>query len=149
MYLKPLYLTPELEFFSADSQYSLELELYQSSVSAGFPSPADDYVDVKLDLNKYLIKHPSATFYVRVKGNSMINANIHDGDLLIVDKSKIPQNNDIAICVIDGDFTVKRLKMQGDDIFLIPENPDYQPIKVVDGNNFQVWGVVSYIIHKT
>jgi len=149
MYLKPLYHTPELEFFSADSQYSLELELYQSSVSAGFPSPADDYVDVKLDLNKYLIKHPSATFYVRVKGNSMINANIHDGDLLIVDKSKIPQNNDIAICVIDGDFTVKRLKMQGDDIFLIPENPDYQPIKVVDGNNFQVWGVVSYIIHKT
>ena len=137
-----------MEFYTADTETAIEIPMSNSFVEAGYPSPSEDFIELKLDLNKHLIKHPSATFYVRVKGNSMENANIFNGDLLIVDKALEAENNSIAICVIDGDFTVKRLKKSGDELFLIPENPNYKPIKITDANNFQVWGIVSFVIHK-
>lgn len=95
-----------------------------------------------------MIKHPAATFYVRVKGDSMINAGIHDGDLLIVDKSVEPENDDVVVCVINGEFTVKRLKKVNGGIYLIPENSHYQAVKISENMDFQVWGVVTYTIHQ-
>lgn len=126
----------------------LSLPLVQSRVSAGFPSPADDYLEIKLDLNKYLIQHPTATFYVRVKGDSMENAGIFDGDLLIVDRAKDPKDLDIIVGVLDGEFTVKRLVKKAGRVFLYPENENYKPIRIEEENDFRVWGVVTYVIHK-
>jgi DNA polymerase V len=126
----------------------MELPLYISRVPAGFPSPADDYIDKKLDLNEYLIKHPSATFYVKVDGDSMIQAGISTGDILIVDKAIEPIHNKIVVAVVDGEFTVKRFKRLGGKIFLAPENPDYPEIQITESNHFEVWGVVTNVIHK-
>ncbi len=140
--------TGTLDFYSLATTVDIKVPLYASAVSAGFPSPADDYLELSLDLNKYLIKHPAATFYVRVKGDSMINAGIHDGDLLIVDKSVEPENNDVVVCVINGEFTVKRLKKVNEEIYLIPENSHYQAVKISENMDFQVWGVVTYTIHQ-
>ena len=140
--------TGTLDFYSSATTTDIKVPLYASAVSAGFPSPADDYLELSLDLNKYLIKHPAATFYVRVKGDSMINAGIHDGDLLIVDKSVEPENDDVVVCVINGEFTVKRLKKVNGEIYLIPENSHYQAVKISENMDFQVWGVVTYTIHQ-
>jgi DNA polymerase V len=140
---------PVLEVYKVDNSSIADSPLFTSGVSAGFPSPADDYIELKLDLNKYLIKHPSATFYVKVKGDSMKNAGINDEDILIVDRALEPRNNDIVVCVIDSEFTVKKIKKTKDSLYLLPENPEYKPIKVTESNSFQVWGVVSYVIHKT
>ena len=117
-----------------------------STVSAGFPSPAEDYAESSIDLNEELIDNKTATFFVRVAGDSMIDANIKSGDVLIVDKSKEPQNNNIVIAMLEGEFTVKRLKLKGDKIFLQPENENYKAIEV--RNELMIWGVVTYIIHK-
>ncbi|HOK39953.1 MAG TPA: translesion error-prone DNA polymerase V autoproteolytic subunit [bacterium] len=117
-------------------------------ISAGFPSPADDYSEKKLDLNEYLIKHPEATFFIRVKGNSMVNAGIHSADILIVDRALTPQNNNIIIAILDGEFLVKRIKIIDDEIYLMPENDDYEPIKINKNMDFEIWGVVTYVIHK-
>ena len=124
------------------------LPLASSSVAAGFPSPADDFVENHLDLNDYLIKHPSATFFVRASGNSMIRAGIRSGDLLIVDRSVEPYHNAIIIAVLEGEFTVKRLEKRGSQIVLQPENPSYQPIFITDDSEFSVWGVVTHVIHS-
>ena len=140
--------TSTLDFYSSATTTDIKVPLYASAVSAGFPSPADDYLELSLDLNKYLLKHPAATFYVRVKGDSMINAGIHDGDLLIVDKSVEPENDDVVVCVINGEFTVKRLKKVNGEIYLIPENSHYQAVKISENMDFQVWGVVTYTIHQ-
>lgn len=140
--------TGTLDFYSSATTADIKVPLYASAVSAGFLSPADDYLELSLDLNKYLIKHPAATFYVRVKGDSMINAGIHDGDLLIVDKSVEPENDDVVVCVINGEFTVKRLKKVNGEIYLIPENSHYQAVKISENMDFQVWGVVTYTIHQ-
>lgn len=140
--------TSTLDFYSSATTTDIKVPLYASAVSAGFPSPADDYLELSLDLNKYLIKHPAATFYVKVKGDSMINAGIHDGDLLIVDKSVEPENDDVVVCVINGEFTVKRLKKVNGEIYLIPENSHYQAVKISENMDFQVWGVVTYTIHQ-
>src|SRR3989339_560627 len=110
MRLKTLTASGPLTFYAADTAATLELPLVQPKVSAGFPSPADDYIDLKLDLNKHLVSHPAATFYVRVKGRSMEDAGIQDNDMLIVDRSLEPKNNDIAVCIVNGEFTVKRLR---------------------------------------
>ncbi len=126
----------------------LSLPLYATSVSAGFPSPADDFVDTKLDLNKYLVKHPAATFFVRVSGNSMIKAGIFTEDILIVDRSLDPQNGSIVIAVLNGELTVKRLKIDNKRIFLIPENSSYKAIEVTEDVDFRIWGVVTSVIHK-
>lgn len=116
-------------------------------VSAGFPSPAEDYIEGKLDLNKHLIKHPAATFFVKVTGNSMINAGIHPGDILIVDRSIEPGNNKVVIAVVDGELTVKRIRVIKDKIFLMSENKDYKPMRIEAETGFEIWGVATNVIH--
>jgi DNA polymerase V len=120
--------------------------LVSEGISAGFPSPALDFVDLSIDLNKQLIKHPSATFYGRVKGQSMKDLGIHDGDLLVIDKSLEPVNGKIAICYIDGEFTIKTIKLDTDCCWLMPANESYRPIKVTADNNFLIWGIVTHVI---
>lgn len=117
------------------------------TVPAGFPSPADDYAEGPLDLNRHLIRHPAATFFVRVKGDSMIGAGIFSGDLLIVDRAMNPTNGSIVIAVVNGDLTVKRLHRSKGGITLLPENPAYRPIEIDHSTDFEVWGVVTKAIH--
>jgi len=116
---------------------------------AGFPSPADDFVEDSLDLNEHLIKHPAATFFVRVAGMSMRDAGILPNDLLIVDRAIEPYNEAIVIAILDGEFTLKRLRKQAGRVELIPENNSYKPILVTGESDFQVWGVVTHVIHET
>lgn len=137
-----------LEIFAPDLSGSLDLPFVNQGISAGFPSPADDFLDIKIDLNREFVKNPNATFYARVRGNSMIGAGLKDGDLLIIDRSLEPENKKIAVCFIDGEFTVKRIKKEKDNIWLMPENEDYTPIKVTVDNEFIIWGVVTTVIKK-
>ena len=125
-----------------------QIPLYASSVQAGFPSPADDYMETKLDVSKLLIKHPTATFFVRAAGDSMINAGIHPGDILVVDRSLEYKNGKIVIAAIDGQLTVKRLHKTPQATYLMPENPAYPPIKFEEGNEVVIWGVVTYVLHE-
>ena len=127
---------------------SVRLPLFAHPVRAGFPSPADDYVCDTLDLNEHLIPHREATFFVRAKGHSMIGAGIQDNDLLVVDRSLNPVHRSIVIAVIDGEFTVKRLSKRTGKIKLLAENPDYAPIELQEGQELQVWGVVTSVIHQ-
>jgi DNA polymerase V len=146
MKLTEIYKSKNFDFFSVLTETDLELPFVKEGISAGFPSPADDFLDTGIDLNKELIKNPSATFYGRVKGNSMQDLGIHNGDLLVIDKSLNPQNGKIAICFIDGEFTIKRIMIEQDCIWLMPANKDYQPIKVTAENDFLVWGIVTNVI---
>ncbi len=144
------FLTPKntLEFYTPDMGNNLEVTLAQTGISAGFPSPADDFKEYKISLDKTLVRNKEATFYARVSGQSMIDAGLDDGDLLVVDKSLEPEHNKIAVCFIDGEFTVKRLKVTSEAVYLQPENPTYEPIKVTDDNDFQIWGIVTHVIKK-
>lgn len=144
------FLTPKhtLQFYAPEDSSPLEIVLAQTGISAGFPSPADDFKEFKISLDKTLVKNKEATFYAKVSGQSMVGAGIDDGDLLVVDKSLDPKNNNIAVCFIDGEFTVKRLKVSGSDVYLQPENPSFKAIKVTDESNFQVWGIVTHVIKK-
>lgn len=137
-----------LEFFSASTGEKIERPLFLSPVQAGFPSPAEDYQDKKLDLNELLIKRPSSTFFVRVSGDSMKGAGIFDGDLLIVDRSLPVADNKIVIGVVNGEFTVKRIRKTNEKLFLQPENPAFRPIEILPGMDFTVWGLVLYCVHK-
>ncbi|MEI6348473.1 MAG: translesion error-prone DNA polymerase V autoproteolytic subunit [Bacteroidota bacterium] len=137
-----------LKFYSIDSLQGMEIPYFEARVSAGFPSPAEDYTDIKLDLNKALIQNPTATFYVKVKGMSMQNAGILEGDMLVVDRSVLPTDQCIAICVINSEFTVKRIKKTKSGLSLIPENPDFKAIKITSDMDFSIWGVVTYVVHK-
>lgn len=128
---------------------NLALPIYLESVSAGFPSPADDYTEKSLDLNDLLIKNPAATFFVRVSGDSMINAGMSSGDILVVDRSLDAKNNSIVIAVVNGEMTVKKLSLKNGEVFLCPENPKYKPIKITSEMYFEVWGVVRSVIHST
>jgi len=119
-----------------------------TGISAGFPSPASDYLDIAIDLNKELIKNPSSTFLGRVRGLSMKDAGIDENDILVVDKSLEPQNGKIAVCYIDGEFTVKRVNIREKEVYLMPANNDFQPIRVTPDNDFLIWGTVTYIIKK-
>lgn len=124
------------------------LQFFESRVQAGFPSPAQgEYADT-IDLNRALITNPAATFCARVIGNSMVDAGINEGDLLIIDRSLTPNDGNIAVCFIDGDFTVKRLSVRDDGIYLTPANADFPELRVEEDSSFQVWGVVSHIIKK-
>ncbi|MFK7934663.1 MAG: LexA family protein [Saprospiraceae bacterium] len=125
----------------------LRLQFYDS-VSAGFPSPADDFIEQRLDLNQYLITSPSSTFFVRVEGFSMQNAGIYEGDILIVDRSRNLKNKDVIVAYIDGDFTVKRYIEHQGRHFLKPENPAYAVMEIQKDIPFQVWGVVTHVIHQ-
>ena len=127
----------------------LELPLYSSRVSAGFPSPADDYLECKLDLNSHLIPHPAATFFVKASGDSMKNAGIHSGDLLVVDRSIEPNHGKIVIAAIDGELTVKRLSQKDGQVQLLPENPNYPPIDITAEQEMVILGVVTHVIHET
>lgn len=138
----------KLEFFKSSVISNIELPLVEATISAGFPSPADDYSETRLDLNKELITNESATFYARVRGDSMTLAGISDGDLLVIDKSKTPVNGSIVVCLIDGEFTVKRLQKKANQFYLMPENDHYQPIKIKPENDVTIWGVVTYTIKK-
>ena len=125
-----------------------DIPLLGFSVSAGFPSPADDYTEENIDLNEYLIKNPFSTFFIRVKGDSMINSGIQDQDLIIVDKSLIAKPGNIVIAMIDGRFTVKTLEKRNDELYLKAENNNYPNFNLKNYNNIQIWGVVIYSIHN-
>jgi DNA polymerase V len=139
-----------IDFYTANTSSEMSLPLIDGGIAAGFPSPAQDYIDLKIDLNKELISNPSSTFYGRVKGSSMQDAGISDGDILVIDKSLEPQDGDTAVCFIDGEFTIKYIKIEPDAVYLIPANSNFKPIKVTEENNFCIWGVVTYSIksHK-
>lgn len=117
-------------------------------VQAGFPSPANDYLETPLNLHDLMVTNPPATFFVRVAGDSMIGANIESGDILVVDRSLEPSSGKIVVAILNGEFTVKRIRLKGGRITLLPENPDFPEIPVEEGSDFQVWGVVTYIVHK-
>ena len=125
-----------------------EIPFSSQSVPAGFPSPADDFLEFDLSLDKKLIKHPSATFFVRVSGNSMVNAKIFDGSILLVDRAEEIKNGDIVLVVIDGDFTVKRYKKLGENILLYPENKNMSPIKITKNSESYVWGKVMWSFNR-
>jgi len=139
-----------LDFFTANIESTLALPLAEGGIAAGFPSPAQDYIDLSIDLNKELIENPSHTFYARVKGSSMIDAGISDGDILIIDKAIEPRDGDTAVCFIDGEFILKYIKLEPDAVYLVPANPEFHTIKVTEENNFCIWGIVTYSIknHK-
>ena len=135
-----------LTFFIPDFENTQELPFISSGIKAGFPSPAADFDGSKISLDNVLVKNREATFYAKASGNSMIGAGIDDGDILVIDKSLEPQNNKIAVCFIDGEFTIKRIKIEKDCVYLMPENKNYQPIKVTDENELIIWGIVTYVI---
>ena len=141
-----LHIDTKLDIYSAYTKTLMPLPLIKSGISAGFPSPALDFVDLTIDLNRHLIKHPSSTFYGLVKGHSMKNIGIHDGDLLVIDKSLEPVNGKIAVCYLDGEFTLKRIQLEKTYCWLMPENEDYKPIKITEENDFLIWGIVTHVI---
>jgi DNA polymerase V len=141
-----LHTSGRLDIYPASYGVRVELPLAQGGIVAGFPSPAQDFLDHSIDLNAYLVKNREATFYGRVKGDSMINAGIADGDLLVIDKSVEPENGKIAVCYVEGEFTVKRIKIQDNRCWLMPENDDFQPIEVLPDNQFMIWGIVLHVI---
>ena len=141
------YKNPDL--FSIIKNTQINTPVFLDNISAGFPSPATDYMENKLDLNEHLIRHPVATFIVKASGSSMVNADIYSGDLLIVDRSLTPKNNSIVIASIFGDLTVKKLKKKEKSLFLVPANNDYPSIEVKEEMECFIWGVVTYIIHET
>ena len=129
-----------------DNNVSLVLPVANGGICAGFPSPAQDYVEGGIDLNRELVKNPAATFFGRVSGDSMTGAGIEDGDLIVIDKSLEASEGDIAVCFLDGEFTLKRIHIEKDVIWLVPENPKYRKIRVTADQHFMVWGVVTYSI---
>lgn len=136
---------PEIYRFSR--RLGLALPVFTARIHAGFPSPAEDYIEKSLDLNEYLVQHPAATFFVRVTGDSMTGAGINSGDILIVDRALTAVNGSVIVAILNGEFTVKRLVTSNGRIRLQPENPAYEPIEVTAGSDFEVWGVVVHVIH--
>ena len=125
----------------------LPLPLCGALVPAGFPSPADDFVEDTLDLNTFLVRHPAATFFVRVQGESMVEAGIHPGDILIVDRALEARDKSVVVAVVDGEFTVKRIRRMEKRLFLVAENPTYPALEIAPEMEFRVWGVVTHVIH--
>ena len=148
MKLKHLKLSGHFNFYSLDKTTFTEVPLFEGSVPAGFPSPAEDYIDMDLDLQSYLVSNPSSTFCIKVSGDSMKDAGIKDGDVMIVDRSLEVKNRSILLAVIDGEFTIKRINVNDKELYLMPENDSFIPIKIIEEMDFLVWGVVTYIIHK-
>lgn len=146
MKLQRLNKTKTLEFFTASTDVEVERPLMGEAVQAGFPSPAEDFTEVSIDLNVELLKNPASTFFCRVSGDSMQDMGINDGDLLVVDKSLEPSDGKVAVCYIDGEFTLKEIKIEKDCCWLIPANEKFAPIRVTEDNEFMVWGVVTYAI---
>ena len=137
-----------IDIFKPDLSTSLALPYADGGIKAGFPSPAQDYISESIDLNRELIRHPAATFYARVDGDSMIGDGIESGDILVVDRSIEPADGDLAVCSIDDEFTLKRISLRAGSIWLIPSNERFDPILVTPEHNFMVWGVVTYTIKQ-
>ncbi len=138
----------QLTFFYPDLDNPIALPFIQAGIKAGFPSPAADFDETKISLDAVLVKNKEATFYAKASGTSMIGAHIDDGDILVIDRSLEPQNNKIAVCFLDGEFTIKRIKVTKEAIFLLPENPNYSPIQITATNQLLIWGIVTYVIKK-
>ena len=140
--------THEKDIHGPDRSTAKRGPLFLASVPTGFPSPADDYIEQKLDLNAYLIKHPAATFFVRVSGDSMVGVGIHSGDILIVDRALEPASSSVVIARLDGELTVKQLRKQNGKFFLGAENRSYETIEAGEETDFEIWGVVTNVIHS-
>ena len=138
----------KLKFLKPKQESSIGQWLIEQSISAGFPSPADDFKEIRISLDKELVRNKDATFYARVSGESMIGAGLDDGDLLVIDRSLSPENGKIAVCLVDGEFTVKRIKKEKNKLYLMPENKKYKPIELKEENELIIWGVVEYVIKK-
>lgn len=138
----------KLTFFTPKNIESNGAIFFDTGISAGFPSPADDFKESRISLDEELIKNKEATFFARVSGQSMIGAGLDDNDLLVIDRSIPPTNNKIAVCFLDGEFTVKRLRVEGNEVWLQPENPEYPIIKITEDNNFVIWGIVTNVIKR-
>lgn len=136
----------KLTFFPISLENHNELPFISTGIKAGFPSPAADFEETKISLDAFVVKNKEATFYAKANGNSMIKAGIDDGDLLVIDRSLQPQNKKIAVCFIDGEFTVKRLKIESGKLFLLPENDSFPTIEVTENHNFIVWGIVTFVV---
>ena len=143
-----MYNKSNIKFFIPDTESTLESILISSGISAGFPSPASDFKQDRISLDKELIKNKEATFFARVSGQSMVGAGLDNNDLLVIDRSLEPTNNKIAVCLIDGEFTVKRLKVENGRLWLKPENLDYKPIEITEEHQFIIWGIVTNVIKK-
>src|SRR5690606_36531255 len=139
-------LKKKLEFFTPDFSNSQKITFVDSGIKAGFPSPAADFEETRISLDSILIKNTETTFFAKVSGDSMVNAGMDDGDLLIIDRSLSANNNSIAVCLIDGEFTVKRIRIEKEKVFLQPENDAYKPIEITVENKLHVWGIVTHII---
>jgi DNA polymerase V len=137
-----------VEFLTVNLRDSWILPFYASHISAGFPSPAEDYVDLRLNIGEFVTENPTSTFFVRVHGDSMQDAHIVEGSILAVDKSLKAQSGDIIVAVVNNEFTVKRLITKGSKVYLVPENKKYQPLEITEDMNFQVWGKVVTVLHK-
>ena len=138
----------KLKFLKPKEGNSMGQWLVEQGISAGFPSPADDFKEIRISLDNELVKNKEATFYAKVSGDSMVGAGLDDGDLLVIDRSLSPENGKIAVCFIDGEFTVKRMKKEKNKLFLMPQNKKYKPIEIKEGNELIVWGIVEYVIKK-
>jgi DNA polymerase V len=135
-----------MTFYTASTEAEVKRPFIEAGIKAGFPSPADDFPELSIDLNTALLKNPSSTFFSRVSGDSMQDIGISDGDLLVIDKSLEVINGKIAVCYIDGEFTLKRIKLEKNYCWLEPANDNYSPIKVTEENEFIVWGIVTFVI---
>ena len=145
------FLSSSLELINAAAAIQpqrMGLPLYLAPVEAGFPSPADDYLDRRLDLHQHLVRNEAATFFLRAHGESMLGAGIHDGDLLIVDRSMDAAHRKVVIAALDGELTVKRLLHREGRVLLAPENPRFEPIDITESESVHLWGVVTYVVHK-
>lgn len=141
-----MQLKSKITFFLPDLENTVELPFISGGIKAGFPSPAADFDETKISLDTVLVKNREATFYAKASGTSMIGAGIDNGDILVIDRSIEPQNNKVAVCYIDGEFTVKRIKIEKECLYLMPENKEFQPIKISNDNELIIWGIVTYVV---
>lgn len=139
---------PHVDLLRPDLTSHLALPFADEGIQAGFPSPAQDYINESIDLNREIVHHPAATFYGRVRGDSMIGENITEGDILVIDRSIEPSDGDLAVCCLDGDFTLKRIRLEKNRVWLVPANEQYDPILVTPDRRMEVWGVVTYTIKR-
>ncbi|WP_055447475.1 LexA family protein [Lacinutrix mariniflava] len=137
-----------ITFFNPESEVTEGIPFFDTGISAGYPAPTEDFSTQRLSLDDTLVKNKETTFYAKVSGQSMIGAGLDDNDLLVIDRSLQPENNKIAVCFLDGEFTVKRLRVTKDEIWLQPENPNYPIINITEDNNFLIWGIVTNVIKK-
>ncbi len=137
-----------IDIFTPDLSSHISLPYADGGIQAGFPSPAQDYISESIDLNREIVRHPASTFYGRVSGDSMIGDGIDPDDIIVIDRSLEPRDGDLAVCCVDGDFTLKRIRLEADKVWLIPANEAFDPILVTPDTRFEVWGVVTYTIKR-